>query len=109
MAKVGKICYGKQAGLECMRSAGGVSWFSFVGGVAEVLDQMPKMERMLTRATLETSKELKLFVINIDQTIAMISRARGIGERVLRQARVETVEKTSLAETSTTAGMVTAL
>jgi len=67
-------------------------------GMADVLDQMPKMERMLTQAMQGTSKELKRFVINIDQTIAMISRARGIGERVLRQARIELAEKPLTAE-----------
>lgn len=69
-------------------------------GMAEMLDQMPKMEQRLTRSMQETSKELKRFVVNIDQTIAMISRARGIGERVLRQARVAVVEKDLLAEPS---------
>ena len=54
-------------------------------GMAEILDNSPQMERMLTKAVQQTSKELKRFVVNIDQTIAMISRARGIGERILRQ------------------------
>ncbi len=58
-------------------------------GMAEILDSTPKMEKLLTKAVQHTSKELKQFVINIDQTIAMISRARGIGERVLRQAKLE--------------------
>lgn len=58
-------------------------------GMAEILDSTPKMEKLLTKAVQHTSKELKRFVINIDQTIAMISRARGIGERVLRQSKLE--------------------
>ena len=60
-------------------------------GMAEMFDQMPRMERMLNKAVQCTSKELRRFVGNIDQTIAMISRARGIGERILRQSRSETV------------------
>lgn len=55
-------------------------------GMAEILDQSPKMERLLTKSVQQTSKELKRFVVNIDQTIAMISRARGVGERILRQS-----------------------
>ena len=78
-------------------------------GMAEMLDSMPKMEQMLSRATLETSKELRRFVVNIDQTIAMISRARGIGGRVLRQARFDTAEKLSLTEPSMADGQCAAL
>ncbi|MBI5143166.1 MAG: hypothetical protein HZA20_13405 [Nitrospirae bacterium] len=65
----------------------GKSGFS---GMAKTLDNSPKMERMLTKAGQQTSKELKRFVANIDQTIAMISRARGIGERILRHTKFET-------------------
>jgi len=77
-------------------------------GMAETLDEMPKMEQMLTRANLETSRTLKHFVNNIDQTIAMISRARGIGERVLRQARLEAVTKPILAEPTAVDGQAAA-
>jgi hypothetical protein len=73
-------------------------------GFVEQLDQTQKMGRTHTLAILEVSKELKRLVINCDKTIAMISKARGIGERALRQARVEAIEKTTIAEPSATAG-----
>jgi methyl-accepting chemotaxis protein len=55
--------------------------------LAEMLDKSPKMEKKLTKSCQQTSKELKNFIDNIDQSIAMISRVRGIGERILRQSR----------------------
>ena len=94
---------------EFLQSLAGAEEGALVGkngflGMADMLDQMPKMEQMLTKANLDTSKALRRFVTNIDQTIAVISRARGVGERVLRQARVETSEKQVLAEPSSADG-----
>jgi hypothetical protein len=55
--------------------------------LAKAMDQSPRMERLLTKAVQQANKEIKRLVDNIDQTIAMISRARGIGERILRQVQ----------------------
>lgn len=52
--------------------------------LADTMDALPKIERHLTRATRQCSVELRRYVDNVDQTIAMISRAGGIGERILR-------------------------
>jgi hypothetical protein len=77
-------------------------------GMAEMLDQTPKMERMLNKAVQGTSKELRRFVGNIDQTIAMISRARGIGGRILRQSKHESLEHNPISEPSATDGQAAA-
>jgi Sec-independent protein translocase protein TatA len=53
-------------------------------GMAAIMDQLPKMERHLNRATQFASTQVKRLVENIEQTIAIISRARGVGQRVLR-------------------------
>jgi hypothetical protein len=70
--------------------------------VAENWEQSPNIEQTLTLAMHEASKELRRLNFNYDQSLAIFSRARGIGEQVLRQARAEAVEKTTFAEPSAT-------
>ncbi|MEI6258288.1 MAG: zinc ribbon domain-containing protein [Deltaproteobacteria bacterium] len=72
--------------------------------ITATLNQIPNMEQTLTMGIHGVSKELKRLDINFDRMTAIFSRARGIGERVLRQARTGAIEKISLAEPSATAG-----
>jgi hypothetical protein len=52
----------------------------------ETMDRVPRMERRLTRAIGIASDEVKRFIDNIDQTLAVVGRARNLGERILRQS-----------------------
>lgn len=54
-------------------------------GMAEAMEKSPKIEKRLNRAIHGAAKEIRNFVTNVDQTIAIVSRARGIGERMLRK------------------------
>jgi hypothetical protein len=50
------------------------------------MDRLPRIERRLNRATAIASSEVQKFIDNIDQTLAVIGRARNLGERILRQS-----------------------
>ena len=62
---------------------GGRDGFSHL---ADLIEGLPKMERRMSQASIELSRQIRRFVENIDQTVAIISRARGVGERILRQS-----------------------
>lgn len=51
--------------------------------MAETMEKSPKIEKRLNQSLIVAAKEIRLFVDNVDQTIAMVSRARGIGNRFL--------------------------
>lgn len=55
-------------------------------GAADAVDALPKIERHLNRAAQKSGLELRRYSENVEQTIAMVSRARTIGERILRRA-----------------------
>lgn len=54
-------------------------------GMAETMEKSPKIEKRLNRAIQNAAKEIRGFVVNVDQTVAMVSRARNVGERILRK------------------------
>jgi vacuolar-type H+-ATPase subunit I/STV1 len=56
--------------------------------MAMALDELPKMERHLNRAKQHASREIKRFADNTDQTVAIASRVRGVGERILRDSSI---------------------
>lgn len=51
----------------------------------ETMDSLPKIEKTFNRANVFMSSELKEFVGNIDQTIAVISRATRLGKTLLEK------------------------
>lgn len=55
-------------------------------GMKGSMDRLPRIERRLNRATASASSEVQKFIDNIDQTLAIIGRARNLGERILRQS-----------------------
>lgn len=73
-------------------SLGGRESFS---SLAETIEKLPNMERHLSQANLALSRQLRRFVENIDQTVAIISRARGVGERILRHSVIQDMPKES--------------
>lgn len=54
-------------------------------GMAETMEKSPKIEKRLNRAIQNAAKEIRIFAGNVDQTVAMVSRARNVGERILRK------------------------
>jgi len=56
---------------------------SKTSGLAETIRGVPKMERTFNRACDRTVRELELFSQNIEQTAAIVARAREIGESKL--------------------------
>jgi hypothetical protein len=53
-------------------------------GLADTMAQMPRLEKYLDRARNDAISQLRRLVESIDDTIAMISRGKTIGTRVLR-------------------------
>ncbi len=53
----------------------------------ETMDSLPKIEKSFNRAKLFMASELKGFVENIDQTIAVISRAGRLGKSLINKSR----------------------
>jgi hypothetical protein len=60
-------------------------------GLARTIDETGNFERHLTRANQRVSSEVRQLANSIDQTIAILSRARAVGERILKShvTRVE--------------------
>jgi hypothetical protein len=52
--------------------------------LAHTIDQAGNYERHLTRANQRVGQEVRQLAGSIDQTIAILSRARTVGERILR-------------------------
>lgn len=69
------------SGLEESASAGRRGFASLI----ETMDALPKIEKDFNRAKIFMATELKDFVSNIDQTIAVISRATRMGKFLLER------------------------
>lgn len=52
--------------------------------LATTIDQLPNIERHLTRANQRVGREVRQLAEVIDQTVAIVSRARSVGERILK-------------------------
>lgn len=77
------------AGLEESAFGGRQSFSSLI----ETMDSLPKIEKSFNRAKLFMATELKGFVANIDQTIAVISRAVRLGKSLLDKAHVKKLKR----------------
>lgn len=51
--------------------------------LADTLDHLPKIEKEFNRAKRQLSEEIHSLVSNVDQTIAVMSRARAAGQKLL--------------------------
>ena len=54
-----------------------------MSSLAETLDGLPKVEKEFNRAKRQLSEEIHSLVSNIDQTVAVMSRTRAAGQRLL--------------------------
>lgn len=59
----------------------------------ETMDALPKIEKSFNRSKVFMATELKDFVANIDQTIAVISRAARLGKSLLEKTHNKQVNK----------------